>query len=88
MHCYRRIPRISWTERKTNREICDKLGIERDLLQRAIQTKLQLFSHICRMDDNRRIKTLMFGIVEGTNRRGRPCRGWMDDIISWCKTGL
>jgi len=29
----------------------------------------------------------MFGIVEGTNRRGRPCRGWMDDI-SWCKTEL
>jgi len=36
MHCYRRILRVSWTERKTNREICDKLGIERDLLQRAM----------------------------------------------------
>ena len=36
VHCYRRILRVSWTERKTNREICDKLGIERDLLQRAM----------------------------------------------------
>ena len=28
------------------------------------------------------------GIVDGTNKRGRPCREWMDDIVSWCKTGL
>ena len=70
------------------REICDKLRIEKDLLQRAIQRKLRPFGHICRMEDNRKLKTLMFGIVDGTNKRGRPCREWMDDIVSWCKTGL
>jgi len=31
-------------------EICEKLTIEKDLLQRAIQRKLRLFCHICRMD--------------------------------------
>jgi len=30
----------------------------------------------------------MFGIVDGMNKRGRPCREWMDDIVSWYKTGL
>jgi len=30
----------------------------------------------------------MFGNVDGTSKRGRPCREWMDDIVSWCKTGL
>ena len=30
----------------------------------------------------------MFGIVDGTHKRGRPCKEWMDDIVSWCKTGL
>jgi len=79
---------ISWTERKTNREICEKLRIEKDLLQRAIQRKLQAFGHICRMEDKRKLKTLMFGIVDGTNKRSRPCREWMDDTVSWCKTGL
>ena len=34
------------------------------------------------------VKTLLFGIVDGTNKRGRPRREWMDDIVSWCKTGL
>jgi len=73
---------------KTNCEICEKLVIENDLLQRAIRRKLRLFGHICRMEDYRKLKTLMFGIVDGMNERGRPCRKWMDDIVSWCKTGL
>jgi len=30
----------------------------------------------------------LFGIVKGKNKRGRPCRGWSGDIVSWCKTGL
>jgi len=30
----------------------EKLRIEKDLLQRAIQRKLRLFGHICRMEDN------------------------------------
>ena len=50
--------------------------------------KLQLFGHICSTEDYRKLKTLMFGIVDGMNERGRPCRKWMDDIVSWCKTGL
>jgi len=40
------------------------------------------------MEDNRKLKTLMFGIVDGTNKRDKPCREWMDDSVSWCKTGL
>jgi len=40
MYCHQKILCISWTDHKTNREICDKLRIEKDLLQRAIQMKL------------------------------------------------
>ena len=65
-----------------------KLRNEKDLLQRAIQTKLRLFGHIYRMEDNRKFNTLLFGIVDGTNKRSRSCREWKDDIVSWCKTGL
>jgi len=35
-----------------------------------------------------KVKTFMFGIVEDTNKRVRPCRWWMDGIVSWCKTEL
>jgi len=34
--------------------------------------KLKLFGHICRTNDNRLIKTVMLGIVEGDRPRGRP----------------
>ena len=32
--------------------------------------------------------TMMFGIVDGTNKRDRTCIERMDDIVSWCNTGL
>jgi len=59
--------------------------LKKRLLQRAIQRKLQLFGHMCRIENNRKLK---FGIVEGTNKKDRPSTWWMDDIISWCKTAL
>jgi len=28
------------------------------------------------------------GEMEGTNRRGRPCREWLDDIKKWCEKDI
>jgi hypothetical protein len=36
------------------------------------------------MDDSRKLKTSVFGIMEGKNKRGRPFREWKDDIVGWC----
>jgi len=47
---------------------------------------LKLYGHICRMDDNRLLKNVVFGIIDGLNRRGRPRREWVDDIKEWCRT--
>ena len=55
------------------------------LLQKVIQRKLCLFGHICRMNDSRKIKTLVFGMMDGSNKRGRE---WSDDIEQWCGTTL
>ena len=30
----------------------------------------------------------MTGMMDGTGRRGRPCREWMDDITDWCQTDV
>jgi len=32
------------------------------------------------MSDDRLIKTVVFGIMDGTSRRGRPASEWLDDI--------
>jgi len=42
--------------------------------------KLRFFCHKCRIDDERLVKTAVFGITEGENRRERPSREWLDDI--------
>jgi len=52
------------------------------------QMKLQLFGHICRMPDNRLIRTIMLGMVDGDRHRGTPPRRWVDDIVDWCSRPL
>ena len=37
------------------------------------------------MDNNRKIKTVMWGTMDGAGRRGRPWREWLDDIRHWCQ---
>jgi len=46
------------------------------------------FGHICRMDDSRKLKALVFGRTEGINRRDRRCIEWIDDIVDWCKSEI
>jgi len=40
------------------------------------------------MDDSRKIKTVVFGMMDGSNKRGRPHREWSDDIEQWCGVTL
>jgi len=53
-----------------------------------LERKLNLFGHICRIEDTRQVKNVVFGIMEGTSRRGRPNREWMDDIKEWCQEDI
>ena len=70
--CYRKILRIGWMQKVTNEELYEIIKPEEMLLQKVIQRKLRFFGHICRMGDDRKIKTLVFGIMDGNNKRGRP----------------
>jgi hypothetical protein len=64
---YRKILRIGWTQ-VTNEKLYEKIPVKDNLLQKVIQRKLRLFGHICRMKDDRKIKALVFGIMDGTNK--------------------
>ena len=59
-----------------------------DLMQVIMRRKLGLFGHICRMDNSRKIKCIMLGTMDGTGRRGRPNREWLDDIRDWCQEDI
>ena len=48
MWCYRRMLRISWTDKRTNKSILDELQTRRDLLAQIIKSKMAFFGHACR----------------------------------------
>ena len=41
-----------------------------------------------RMNDDRLLKMVAFGMMEGCRPRGRPPRRWIDDITEWCDMDL
>jgi hypothetical protein len=86
--CYRKILRIRWTQKITNEEIFRRVDRAETILQKAMRRKLGLFGHIARMTDDRKLKTLVFGIMDGTNKKGRPHREWREDIEDWCEDSL
>ncbi len=42
------------------------MGSKRNIIQRIKERKLNLFGHICRMEDSRRVKKEVFGEMEGS----------------------
>lgn len=86
MRCYRKILRISWLAKMRNEDVRRKIRCEENIVQVIMRRKLGLFGHICRMENDRKIKFVVFGMMEGVNKRGRPHREWADDIQEW--TGL
>ena len=82
MKCYRKILRISWTERKTNASVLEQLGVKAPQLLNLIKKqKLSYFGHIKRQ--NTLEKLFLEGTCEGRRDRGRPRRRWTQDIGEW-----
>jgi hypothetical protein len=86
MRCYRRMLKVKWQDHRSNEDIRQELGQETTIMDIIKARKLQLFGHICRMDDSRLLKLITLGMVEGTRSRGRPPKRWIDDVITW--TGI
>ena len=61
-------------QKERNAGIRKRLNIQENLMQVVARRKMQLFGHITRMDNSRKIKVVMQGIIEGENKRGRPPR--------------
>ena len=84
MKCYRRILRIHWKDMIRNEDIVKTIAREQTIIDTVEKRKLRLFGYICRMNDNRLIKHIIFAKINGKLRRGRPCREWLDDIKNCC----
>jgi hypothetical protein len=82
MKCLRKILGITYIEKRTNKDVLNKAGMERLLLTKVKERKLKYFGHISRQG-NTIEKSIMLGITEGQRSRGRPRTTWMNNITEW-----
>ena len=71
--------RVPWTARRSNQSIPKEISLECSLEGLMLKPKLQYFGHLMRRADSFE-KTLMLGKIEGSRRRGRHRKRWLDSI--------
>ena len=68
--CWRRLLRVPWTARRSNRSILKEISNGISLEGMMLKLKLQYFGHLMRTADLLE-KTLMLGGIGGRRRRGQ-----------------
>jgi hypothetical protein len=79
---------IGMRQKIRNDDIRIQILKEETIVDTIKRRKLGLFGHICRMEDSRLIKHIVFGKMNGKPRQGRPCKEWLDDIVEWCGSSV
>ena len=79
LRCRRRLLRVPWTARRSNRSIPKEIHPETVLEEMMLKLKLQYFGHLMRRVDSLE-KTLMLGRIGGRRKRGRQRMRWLDGI--------
>ena len=77
--CWRRLLRVPWTARRSNRSILKEINPEYSLEGLRLKLKRQYFGHLMRRADSFE-KTLILGKIEGRRRRGRQRMRWFVGI--------
>ena len=77
--CWRRLLRVPWTARRSNKSILKEISLEYSLEGLMLKLKLQYSGHLMWRSDSLE-KTLMLGKTEGRRRRGRQRMRWLDGI--------
>ena len=79
LRCWRRLLRVPWTARRSNRSILKEISPGCSLEWLMLKLKLQCFDHLMQIIDSLE-KTLMLGMIEGGRRRGWQRMRWLDGI--------
>ena len=77
--CWRRLLRVPWTARRSNRSILKEISPGISLVGMMLKLKLQYLGHLMQRVDSLE-KTLMLGGIGGRRRRGRQRMRWLDGI--------
>ena len=85
--CWRRLMRVPWTARRSNRSILKEISPEYSLGGLVLKLNRQYFGHLMRRTDSLE-KTLMLGKIEGRRRMGQQRMRWLDGITDSMDMGL
>ena len=77
--CWRRLLRVPWTARRSNKFILKEISPGCSLEGMMPKLKLQYFGHLIRRVNSLE-KTLKLGGISGRRRRGRQRMRWLDGI--------
>ena len=80
MWVYRRVFKISWTEKITNEEVLRMMGTGRKIVRQFKTRKLQYLGHLIRHNTSQ--IQLIEGKIEGRRSRSRPRNTWTTDITT------
>ena len=79
--CWRRLLRVPWTARRSNKSIVKEISPEYSLEGLMLKLKLQYFGHLMWRTVSIE-KTLMLGRIEGRRRKGQQRMRWLVAITN------
>ena len=79
MWCWRRLLKISWTERISNEEVLRRMNVERELIVKIRTSQMRFIGHVMRRG---KIEDLsLTGRIPGSRARGRQREKYLDGIV-------
>ena len=81
MWCWRRLLRVPWTARRSNKSILKETSPGCSLEELILRLKLQYFGHLVQRVDSLE-KTLILGGIGGRRKRGQQRMRWLDGITA------
>lgn len=81
MWCWRRMFKISWTEKRTNEEVLLKAREKRQIITAIEKRRAKCIGHILRHEGLN--ITVLEGKIEGSRGRGRPRVPYMAQVKEW-----
>ena len=82
MWFYRRLLRVTWTDKRTNESVLEELGATRNLLKTMNQRKLRYAGHALRNQKTDLMSTVLQGKLNAKRKSGRPPTSLMSNIKS------
>lgn len=83
MYCYRRMMRVSWTQKVSNEKILEKMNKSLEILSTIKRRKLQYLGHIMRGEKYELLRVIIEGRIAGRRSVGRRQNSWLKDLRRW-----